>query len=329
MNSKPLVSVLVPTFNDGEMLIAALESLRRQTFDDFEAIVCDDASTNGTAERAKDWCKTDRRFRLFRNPVNLGMTQNWNHALSHAQGEYIAKLDGDDSLQPQTLERLVDALRQHQAEIGFCRTIECDDALRPLSSYYGERAFVKAGIEPLAEHLQSGHYWYRLSFDDFQLWHSNAFLVSRRVMALISGWDAGWGCASDTDLILRLLELDLPVAHVPYPGVLYRKRTGSVSDLYRKRRWLALEGTAVHLLSLARFHQSNRVLSQRLRHNWYRLWKNWGSAMRSIEQQPTDKERLRAVDVRVDPPPSYILVEGGVRRALWTARNAAFGRIGR
>lgn len=307
------------------MLLEALESLQRQTYDGFEAIVSDDASSNETAIIAAEWCKNDPRFRLVCNPYNLGMTRNWNRALSEARGDYVAKLDGDDAFQPQTLERLIEALKRHQAEIGFCRTIECDDALHPISSYYGERAFIVARIEPLVEHIQSGHFWYRLSFDDFQLWHSNAFLVSRRVMASISGWDARWGCASDTDLILRLLELDLPVVHVPYAGVLYRKRVGSVSDQYRKRRWLMVEGAAIHLLSLARCNTVRGVVNKRLRHNWYRLWHNWRSGMKVMAQDGVDRERLRAVDVKVDLPPTRIRLEGDVQRRLWSAREAFLG----
>lgn len=325
MQNKPLVSVLVPTFNDGTMLLEALESLRRQTYDRFEAIVCDDASSNETAALAAEWCKSDPRFRLVCNPQNLGMTRNWNRALCEVRGNYLAKLDGDDTFQPQTLEQLVEALQRHQAEIGFCRTIECDDALRPVSSYYGERAFILARMEPLAEHVQPGHCWYRMSFDDFQLWHSNAFLVSRRVMASISGWDARWGCASDTDLILRLLELDLPVVHVPYAGVLYRRRVGSVSDQYRKRRWLIVEGAAIHLLSLGRFHTLGGVVDRRLRRNWYRMWNNWRSSMVTMPQDGVDREGLKAVEVKIDPPPARIRLESNIHQRMWSAREVLLG----
>lgn len=74
-----------------------------QTLADFEIIVVDDKSTDDTIARISDF--KDRRIRLVRNDVNLGMGGNWNKALSLAAGKYVKLLCGDDILHPNCLER--------------------------------------------------------------------------------------------------------------------------------------------------------------------------------------------------------------------------------
>ncbi len=113
----PQVSVLIPTFNMRGTLLRALASLRLQRFEDFEAIVVDDGSTDGSAalvERcAASW--GDRRLRCVRLPRNLGRGSARAAALAEARGEFCAFLDADDWLLPHKLEAQVALLRAEPA----------------------------------------------------------------------------------------------------------------------------------------------------------------------------------------------------------------------
>jgi glycosyltransferase involved in cell wall biosynthesis len=109
----PLVSVLVPFFNDAEFIGQALASIRAQSLADFEVIAVDDRGSDGSAEIAREVAAKDTRFRIFSNPVNLGMTRNWNRALKEAAGKYVVKLDADDVMCPQMLELLAVELTAH------------------------------------------------------------------------------------------------------------------------------------------------------------------------------------------------------------------------
>jgi len=96
----PTVSVGLPVFNGETFLEVAISSVLAQTFDDLELIICDNASTDRTAEICQDYAARDRRVRYFRNPQNLGAAPNYNLTFQHARGRYFKWLAHDDRLTP-------------------------------------------------------------------------------------------------------------------------------------------------------------------------------------------------------------------------------------
>jgi glycosyltransferase involved in cell wall biosynthesis len=328
MMRPPRVSVVVPAFNDEAFLATSLDSLGRQTLVDFEVIVSDDASVDGSRAIASEFVRRDSRFRLFVNPVNLGMTRNWNRALREAKGTYVVKLDADDSFRDETLAHLVAAMDGRQRPVAaYCRTVSCNAELEPLAPYLGEQALLRAQIDPQQAHCRAGHEWYRLSFDDFQIWHSNAQIHRRSVLMEMGGWDECWGCAADTDLILRVLERDEAVCHVPYLGALYRHREGSVSDQYRRQAWLAWESALLHLNSLHRYDLAGGRRTTVLRQAWWRYWQNWNTARRqgasALETlRPDSRERLMEQARQICPPPWAVRIEGYARQSLWRLKHS-------
>lgn len=93
----PKVSVCVPTFNYAVYLPSCIKSVLAQSFGDFELVVIDDCSADGTTEAMKRFLG-DLRVRYLANPVNLGMVGNWNRCLSEAEGEYVKFVFADDLL---------------------------------------------------------------------------------------------------------------------------------------------------------------------------------------------------------------------------------------
>ncbi|MFT3869755.1 MAG: glycosyltransferase [Nibricoccus sp.] len=94
----PKVSVLLPTYNYGEYLPAAIESVLSQDLPDFELIISDDASDDFSAEIIRSYAARDQRIRFKIHEVNQGMVANWNWCLEQARGEYIKFIFGDDRL---------------------------------------------------------------------------------------------------------------------------------------------------------------------------------------------------------------------------------------
>jgi glycosyltransferase involved in cell wall biosynthesis len=109
--TSPKLSVLVPTYNYARYLPEAIESVLAQDLEDFELLVSDDCSADGSAEVIARYAAKDRRIRCQIHKARLGMVQNWNWCLSEARGEYIKYVFGDDKLaSPQALSRLLGLL---------------------------------------------------------------------------------------------------------------------------------------------------------------------------------------------------------------------------
>ncbi len=107
----PLFSVIIPTYNRAELLARALESVYAQTFTDYEVIVVDDGSTDGTEDLVKT---LGNRMRLLQQP-NLGPGAGRNLGANHAQGDYLAFLDSDDLWFPWTLGSFANLIAHHQS----------------------------------------------------------------------------------------------------------------------------------------------------------------------------------------------------------------------
>ena len=105
----PKVSVIIPAFNIESYISDALRSLSSQTFQDFEALIIDDGSTDRTAEQVTSFIQQDSRFKLLQK-ANGGLSSARNFGIHQANGEYIALLDGDDLYLPNKLSTHIDIL---------------------------------------------------------------------------------------------------------------------------------------------------------------------------------------------------------------------------
>ncbi len=106
--ASPKVTVCVPTYNRADILPYALSSVLNQTYSDFELIICDDASTDSTAEVVGQW--TDSRIRYIRHSQNIQRSRNMRSGYEAARGQYFIKFDDDDALTPTFLEKAVAVL---------------------------------------------------------------------------------------------------------------------------------------------------------------------------------------------------------------------------
>lgn len=110
----PLVTVVVPSFNeDPEIVRTSLESLRAQTFTDFECIVVDESTESDLAKACQAACIQDKRFIYIHPTERLGLPKSLNLAINKARGQLIARFDSDDICMPFRLELQVAFLRAH------------------------------------------------------------------------------------------------------------------------------------------------------------------------------------------------------------------------
>lgn len=117
---RPLVSVIIPTYNRAELTAAALDSLLAQSYDRFEILIVDDASTDETA--AVMAARTDPRIRYIRQPQNRGVAAARNRGIGEASGSLIAFLDSDDEWLPYKLESQIDLVQKRSDAVGLFYT---------------------------------------------------------------------------------------------------------------------------------------------------------------------------------------------------------------
>jgi glycosyltransferase involved in cell wall biosynthesis len=124
MNTPPLISVIIPTFNRSKLLMNALDSVFSQTFKDFEVLVIDDGSTDDTEQAVQSYRSGNslsEKLRYFKQP-NQGQCVAFNAGLDAAFGEWTAFLDSDDVWLPNKLELQWEALNRCSTECGACFT---------------------------------------------------------------------------------------------------------------------------------------------------------------------------------------------------------------
>lgn len=102
---EPLVTVTIPMYNNERFIEQTIESILAQTYTNFELLIYDDNSTDGSYEIASSF--SDPRMRVFRNEKNLGPEGNWNRAIHDVRGKYVKLICGDDILYPNCLEKQV------------------------------------------------------------------------------------------------------------------------------------------------------------------------------------------------------------------------------
>ena len=115
----PIVSVITPAYNSSVTIRETINSVRGQTFQDWEMLIVDDGSEDATWEVINEVRCLDNRIRVFRQPVNMGAAAARNLAMHNAQGRYIAFLDADDLWLPEKIEKQLAFMRRKDAAFSF------------------------------------------------------------------------------------------------------------------------------------------------------------------------------------------------------------------
>jgi glycosyltransferase involved in cell wall biosynthesis len=192
----PLFSVIIPTHNRVNTIARALSSVLAQTLDDYEVIIVDDGSNDGTAELLAGF--TAPRCRVIRNEINVGVSAARNRGAAAAQGEFIVFLDDDDEFRPGTLA----ALRER-----YCADPELDFAWGVRIIH--ERSATERTIATRTDDWRN--FPYRMSGSDFlplalQIATSAAFSIRKSLFEKIGGFDTGLKVSEDRDLFIRLAQ---------------------------------------------------------------------------------------------------------------------------
>ena len=209
MQEKPEISVVMAAFNAEQYVASAVDSILSQTFDDFELIVINDGSKDGTLKVLQSIA--DDRVRIISNPANMGIPKSSNIGISQARGRYIARQDADDISLPQRLEKQYDYLQKHPeiAVLGTARKTMFDNGI------------VKSHDSP----LQSPTFEDMLAKNCFV---HGSIMVRKNALEKVGGYNEIFRYTSDYDLCIRLTK-NFPGANLREPLYVLRRHANRVT----------------------------------------------------------------------------------------------------
>lgn len=212
--SSPAITVLMTVFNAEAYLESSLRSILDQTFRDFEFLIVDDGSCDGSVEILQRWARKDARIRLLLNTTNKGQTPCLNEGIDAARARWIARQDADDLSHPRRLELQMAAI-QSQPSLGLVGTngwlIDGQGSFRGL---------INAPVGGV------GVQWSSLFYNPFL--HSSVCFRKEAAVA-VGSYDSALRIAQDYTLWLRIMEKH-PAENLPERLLTYRVHASSLSN---------------------------------------------------------------------------------------------------
>lgn len=210
----PRISVLLTVYNAEEYVADAVESILGQSYPDFELLIVDDGSTDGSLDRLRELAARDARIRLESRP-NTGLVPALNELLEVARGEYLARMDADDVSREDRFERQLAFLDAHPEVVCLgTATDQIDERSRLI-----RRPPLATTDHAIQEELLSGHN---------PLCHPTV-MMRASVVRQVGGYDPASFPAEDLDLWLRMGEAGR-LANLPERLVCYRIYDRSISS---------------------------------------------------------------------------------------------------
>jgi glycosyltransferase involved in cell wall biosynthesis len=244
----PTLSVLLPVYNGGRYLRAAIESLLQQTYQDFEIIIVDDGSTDDTLTVIQSII--DPRIVLIRNEKNCGIVATLNKGLARCTGKYIARMDADDIALPNRFWEQVNYLETHP-EVDVLDTVQTiiDENSRPLGRT-NSTVVLQTDIQK--------------SLPKFNCLGHPSVMVKGDVLRKYAYRNTSY---EDYDLWLRLAAMGTIIIKLPMPLLMFREHSASITgtDSAMLRHFLKIIQTKRFYLSGLTFTDSLRPFNVAVR----------------------------------------------------------------
>lgn len=207
----PIVSVVMPVYNSRRYIEAAVHSILAQTLSDFELIIVDDGSSDGTADILRRLARRDCRIRLIQQR-NTGVCGASNRGIAEARGEFFARMDHDDIALPDRLERQVEYLRAYPEIVAVGAQVLMIDS---------DGLPIRIASAPLThEKIEE------MFALDWPMFHPT-LMARMDVMRKLGGYREQYNSMEDLDLFIRLAEYGR-LANLPQVLLKYRQHITSI-----------------------------------------------------------------------------------------------------
>ncbi|AVR43841.1 glycosyl transferase family 2 [Christiangramia fulva] len=194
--NNPLVSIIIPVYNRADLISQSLESVLDQTYENWECIVIDDGSTDGTLDVVKKYATRDARFSSIKRPTGKpkGAAACRNVGLEHSSGNFIQYLDSDDLLHPEKLEKQMKYARRDVVLTGKWGYFSGEDLMERFK--YKQNCY-RNFRDPLKLLFCFGKH------DEFLPLH--CYLIPRNIIEKSGKWKEDLGNNDDAEYMSRIL----------------------------------------------------------------------------------------------------------------------------
>ena len=213
MNKK--ISVLMSVYNSENTLEDSIKSILNQTFTDFEFLISDDGSTDGSVEILKSYKKIDSRINIYFNKENIGLTKSLNKLLKHSSSEYIARQDSDDKSFDKRLENQMNVI--NNLNLDFCTSRALKDG---------------KNITPNLKHFLP----YKIVMNYLNPFVHGTLLIKEKIIKELGGYDERFYYAQDYKLFKDLLNKNYKYKVISTP-LYYLNSKNNISSNKKKEQY--------------------------------------------------------------------------------------------
>ncbi|MBL1219581.1 glycosyltransferase [Chryseobacterium sp. L7] len=212
-------SILVANYNNGKYFRDCYNSLISQTYENWEVIIVDDASTDDSVEIIETIIQNDQRFRLYRNATNHGCGYTKRECMKYAEGEICAYLDPDDALYADALKTMIEEFSKNDNDIvaAYSQMMLCNENLNP------DKVFAST------KQIYNSRYFFNCPTQ-----FAHFFTFKKETYLKTSGINPKLKSAVDQDLYLKILEYG-DVKYIKEPLYLYRLHSNGISQQSSKQ----------------------------------------------------------------------------------------------
>ena len=215
----PLVSIIIPTFNRANLIGETLDSILAQTYENWECIVVDDGSTDGTEELLKRYVQNDSRFQYFKRPEDRvkGGNSCRNFGFEISKGEFVNWFDSDDLMIDKKIElQIAKLIGDSDKYMCVCQTLVFENTRNNILGLRNDKVFSE---DPLNDFITSKIKWLTQS----PIIRKD-FLIDNNLK-----FDESLQQSQEWDFFVRVLDLNVNYTFMDEPLVLFRKHCNSIS----------------------------------------------------------------------------------------------------
>jgi glycosyltransferase involved in cell wall biosynthesis len=249
-----MISIIIPNFNKATFITQTLESLLQQTFQDWQAIIVDDLSTDDSMQVINSYTEKDTRFKFIQNKTNSGGSFSRNKGLALAKGKYVIFLDSDDILSP-------DCLENRFKEISHTLL---DFLVFPMGTFYQKIGDSKKTWIPKPSH---DHLKQFLSHD--LPWQTMQAIWQKDFLSCLKGFDKDYPRLQDVELHTRALlhkEVKYSISLCSEPDCFYRIDNARLTCNQENFMFKGLTGACLYINKTSQILQTHNDVKRLMRY---------------------------------------------------------------